>query len=106
MIDCGAEIGYYCADLTRTFPVSGTFTDRQREIYDYVLETQHYIAEIARPGYWLNNKEHPDKSLHHLAVEFLKERGYAHYFTHGIGHFLGMDVHDVGYTSGLLKRGM
>jgi len=105
VVDCGAEIGYYCADLTRTYPVSGTFTKRQREVYDVVLETQHYIAELARPGYWLHNKEYPDTSLHHLAVEFLKKRGYAEYFTHGIGHFLGLDVHDVGRECGPLKEG-
>lgn len=105
VIDCGAEIGYYCADLTRTFPVSGTFTKRQREVYEVVLETQHYIAELAQPGYWLSNKDYPEKSLHHLAVEFLKKRGYAEYFTHGIGHFLGIDVHDVGRECGPLKEG-
>ena len=105
VIDCGAEIGYYCADITRTFPVSGTFTDRQREVYDIVLATQQYIAETAMPGYWLNNKEHPDKSLHHLALEFLEEKGYAQYFPHGIGHFLGMDVHDVGNHREPLKEG-
>ncbi len=103
VVDCGAEINYYCADLTRTFPVSGEFTDRQREVYDLVLSTQHYIAELAAPGYWLNNKEYPERSLHHLALAYLKQKGYAEYFTHGIGHFLGMDVHDRG--SGPLEEG-
>lgn len=103
VIDCGAEMNYYCADLTRTFPVSGQFTDRQREIYDIVLATQHHVAQQAAPGYWINNKEYPDKSLHHIALEFLKEKGYAEYFTHGIGHFLGLDVHDVG--TGPLQEG-
>jgi Xaa-Pro aminopeptidase len=105
VVDCGAELGYYCADLTRTFPVSGTFTDRQREVYDCVLEVQQYIADSAAPGYWLNNKEQPTKSLHHLAVAFLKDRGYADYFTHSIGHFIGLDVHDVGAECGPLKVG-
>ena len=103
VIDCGAEIEYYCADLSRTFPVSGRFTDRQREVYDVVLATQQYVASKAQPGYWLNSKEFPDKSLHHIAVAFLEQQGYADYFTHGIGHFLGMDVHDVG--SGPLQEG-
>ncbi len=103
LIDCGAEINYYCADLSRTFPVSGEFTDRQREVYDIVLGTQHHIAQLAAPGYWLNNKEYPDKSLHHLAIEHLTQKGYAEYFTHGIGHFLGLDVHDVG--TGPLQEG-
>ena len=105
VIDCGAEIGYYCADITRTYPVSGTFTDRQREVYDSVLATQQYIADTAQPGYWLNNKEEPSKSLHHLALEFLEKKGYAQYFPHGIGHFLGIDVHDVGDRQIPLKEG-
>lgn len=105
VLDCGAEIGFYCADLTRTLPVSGTFTNRQREVYDCVLATQDYIAELAAPGYWLHNKDYPDKSLHHLAYEFLKKQGYAEYFTHGIGHFLGLDVHDVGSECGPLQEG-
>lgn len=96
VVDIGAEYGYYCADLTRTYPVSGTFSKRQQEIYELVLDTQEYIASIAQPGYWLSNKEQPEKSLNHLARAFLKERGYDQYMPHGIGHFLGIDVHDVG----------
>jgi Xaa-Pro aminopeptidase len=104
VVDIGAAYAYYCADITRTYPVSGTFTPRQRELYTLVLETQKYIAEIARPGLWLSNKEKPKESLHHLAQEFLRERGYGDYFTHGIGHFLGLDVHDVGdYTRPLAE---
>ena len=105
VIDIGAEYNYYCADLTRTYPVSGIFSDRQREIYETVLETQEYIASIARPGYWVSNKEQPDKSLNHLAHEFLREKGYDQYFTHGIGHYLGLDVHDVGDYSKPLEPG-
>lgn len=96
VVDIGAEVDYYCADLTRTYPVSGVFSKRQKEIYTAVLETQDYIASQARPGIWLSNKEKPAESLHHLAVSFLEKKGYAQYFMHGIGHFLGMDVHDVG----------
>ncbi|HRN77671.1 MAG TPA: aminopeptidase P N-terminal domain-containing protein [Candidatus Dependentiae bacterium] len=99
VVDIGAEFGNYAADLTRTYPVSGTFTKRQREIYTIVLETQQYIADLAKPGMWLSNKEQPDQSLNHLAKKFIAQRGYGDYFPHGIGHFLGLDVHDVGdYT--------
>lgn len=105
VIDIGATYNYYCADLTRTYPVSGTFNERQRELYNLVLETQEYIASIAKPGYWLKYADQPEKSLHHLAVVFLKERGYDQYFTHGIGHFLGLDVHDVGDYSVSLQEG-
>jgi Xaa-Pro aminopeptidase len=96
VVDIGAELDNYCADLTRTYPVSGTFTKRQKELYNIVLQTQEYIASVAKPGIWLKNKDKVDKSLHHLAVKFLVQRGYDKYFPHGIGHYLGLDVHDVG----------
>jgi Xaa-Pro aminopeptidase len=96
VVDIGASWHGYAADITRTFPVGGMFTDRQCEIYQHVLDTQDYIASIAKPGMWLSNKNQPEKSLNHLARAFLAERGYADAFLHGIGHFLGLEVHDVG----------
>lgn len=105
VVDIGADLDYYCADLTRTYPVSGSFTPRQKELYNIVLDTQEYVAERAKPGMWLFNKENPEKSLHHLAVKYLEKRGYAQYFTHGIGHFLGLDVHDVGDKNQPLQEG-
>ena len=96
VIDMGAQLNHYCADLTRTYPVSGKFTKRQEEIYYLVLETQEYITGLAKPGMWLSNTDKPKESLNHLARNFLKEKGYDKYFPHGIGHFLGLDVHDVG----------
>jgi Xaa-Pro aminopeptidase len=97
LIDIGAEYNNYCADLTRTYPVSGTFSKRQKEIYQIVLDTQEYIASRAKPGMWIKNKENVEHSLYHLAVKFLAAQGgYDKYFPHGIGHFLGLDVHDVG----------
>lgn len=105
VIDIGAEKDYYCADLTRTYPVSGEFTKRQRQVYDIVLATQEFIAQKAKPGLWLRNAEKPDASLHHMAVEFMKKKGYSEYFIHGIGHFLGLDVHDVGDSNEPLQEG-
>jgi Xaa-Pro aminopeptidase len=96
VVDIGAELNYYNADITRTYPVTGTFTKRQRQVYEIVLKTQEYIADLAKPGMWLNNKNEQEKSLHHLAVKFMEKHGYAKYFAHGIGHYLGLDVHDVG----------
>lgn len=105
VIDIGAELNHYCADLTRTYPVSGAFTKRQKELYSIVLETQNYIADLAKPGMWLKNKDKADQSLHHLAQKFLQKRGYDKYFPHGIGHFLGLDVHDVGDYNEPLQEG-
>jgi len=105
VVDIGAEFEHYCGDITRTYPVSGRFTKRQREIYDIVLECQQYIEMLAKPGMWLSNKDKPEESLNHLAREFFKERGYDQYFLHGLGHFLGLDVHDVGDYSEPLQIG-
>jgi Xaa-Pro aminopeptidase len=105
VVDIGAEFNNYCADLTRTYPVSGVFSKRQKELYTAVLETQAHIASLAKPGMWLKNKDKAEQSLHHLAVKFLAKRGYDKYFPHGIGHFLGLEVHDVGDYSVPLQEG-
>ena len=105
VIDIGAEYKNYAADLTRTYPISGIFTPRQKEMYTLVLEAQGYIADKAAPGYWLSNKECPKKSLNHLATEFLAKHHVASYFLHGIGHFLGLDVHDMGNNNDPLQEG-
>jgi len=105
VVDIGAEVNYYCADLTRTYPVSGEFNRRQKEVYTAVLETQDFIASKARPGLWLSNKDKPQESLQHMALEFLQKKGFAQYFVHGIGHYLGMDVHDVGSGAEPLVEG-
>lgn len=106
VVDIGAEYRYYCADITRTYAVSGSFTDRQHEVVNLVREAQEYVMSWAKPGMFLVNKEDPDKSLHHIALKFFQERGgYDQYFVHGIGHFLGLDVHDVGDLAEPLGRG-
>jgi len=96
VVDIGAQIGHYCADLTRTYAVSGWMTPRQIEVYKLVLELQEYIALEAKPGMFLFNPLESERSLHHLAEHYLKKIKYDQYFVHGIGHFLGLDVHDVG----------
>lgn len=105
IVDIGAELDYYCADISRTYPASGQFSKKQKEFYQIVLDTQEYVKSLAKPGYWLNNKNEPNRSLHHLAHKFLEKSGYSKYFTHGIGHYLGLDVHDVGNYSEPLKEG-
>lgn len=95
VVDIGARYQRYCADITRTYPVGGIFSSRQKELYQIVLDTQMHVAEYAKPGVFLNNPKAPDNSLHHIALQFLKKcGGYDQYFFHGIGHHLGIDVHD------------
>lgn len=89
LMDVGAKYRYYCADISRTVPVNGRFTPRQREIYELVLAAQTAAAEAARPGMTI-------RDLHLIAQGVLAEAGYDRYFFHGVGHWLGLDVHDVG----------
>ncbi|HEV2911668.1 MAG TPA: Xaa-Pro aminopeptidase [Pyrinomonadaceae bacterium] len=99
--DIGAEYSLYTADITRTYPANGKFTSRQRAIYQLVLDTQSAIADHWKPG-----MTHAD--LQQFAVDYLRRsplrardadgREYTmdHFFIHRFGHYLGMDVHDVG----------
>lgn len=96
VVDIGAEFGHYAADLTRTYPAGGVFSDRQKEIYQLVLDAQEYAAARAKPGMFLRNASAGEQSLHGLVVEYFKQHGYAQYFPHGLGHYQGLDVHDVG----------
>jgi len=105
LIDCGAEYQMYNADVSRTYPVSGLFTPRQRDVYELVLQVQKTLERLARPGMFLRNSEAQDVSLHHIAVRMFKEAGVEGFFKHSVGHFLGLDVHDVGDYSIPLSPG-
>ncbi|HYE64402.1 MAG TPA: aminopeptidase P N-terminal domain-containing protein [Pyrinomonadaceae bacterium] len=99
--DIGAEYSLYTADITRTYPASGKFTPRQREVYQLVLDTQAAAASHWKPGMTVSD-------LSEFAKDFMRKsplrardvdgREYPmdHFFIHGLGHYLGMDVHDVG----------
>ena len=107
VVDIGAEYGYYSADITRTMPVSGTFTPRQRQLYDLVLATQQAAIDSARPGATvadLNRVARAHMRAHsgRLCAPVTCDV----YFVHGLSHWLGMDVHDVGDYSRPLAPGM
>ncbi len=89
LMDVGAEVDMYTADITRTVPVAGTFTPEQGELYSYLLEAQAAAAAALRPGVTI-------KDLNQAVGDLLKEKGYQQYLIHGVSHWLGMDVHDVG----------
>jgi Xaa-Pro aminopeptidase len=105
--DVGAEFGYYSADMTRTIPISGRFTPRQRALYDLVLGTQQAAIDSVRPGTNL-------AALNRVARTYLRDNSgdlcgsdsCVPYFTHGLSHWLGMDVHDVGSFGARLEPGM
>src|SRR6266496_2479130 len=107
LIDAGAEYKGYASDITRTFPISGRFSKPQREIYDLVLQTQVLCIEMVRPGVTHDQlKQHSIEVLTDGMVrlgllqgrteELIKEKKYEQFYMHGLGHMLGIDVHDVG----------
>ncbi|MCV6610100.1 MAG: Xaa-Pro aminopeptidase [Amphritea sp.] len=107
LIDAGCELDYYAGDITRTFPVSGRFSDEQKAVYELVLKVQKACIDAVKPGVLWDR-------IHELSVELLTEGlvelgllkgepaeliesgAYKAFYMHRIGHWLGMDVHDVG----------
>jgi Xaa-Pro aminopeptidase len=107
LVDAGAEYKGYASDITRTFPINGHFSKAQREIYDLVLETQMSCVEMVRPGVTHDElKAHSVEMLTEGMVklgllkgepaELIKQEKYKQFYMHGLGHLLGIDVHDVG----------
>ncbi len=107
VVDVGAEYAMYTADVTRTFPVSGRFTARQREVYELVLATQDAVIGAVKPGVTV-------LELNAIARRFLAEHGgqlcgtagCGRALPHGVSHWLGMRVHDVGAYGLPLEPGM
>lgn len=119
LMDFGAEYGNYCADLTRTIPVNGKFTKRQKEVYNAVLDVHNYAKSILKPGisivdYTKKASEEMEKQLVKIGLitkPDIKNQdpdnpAYRKYFYHGITHHLGIDVHDIGTRVLPVKEGM
>jgi len=119
LMDFGAEYGGYCADLTRTVPVNGKFTKRQKEVYNACLHLHDYAKSILKPGISILN--YTDKVGEEATKQFLKiglisksdvknedadNRAYRKYLYHGISHHLGLDVHDLGTRTAPITAGM
>ena len=119
LMDFGAEYGGYCADLTRTVPVNGKFTKRQKEVYNACLHLHDYGKSILKPGISILN--YTDKVGEEASKQFLKigllsksdiknedaeNRAYRKYLYHGISHHLGLDVHDLGTRTAPITAGM
>lgn len=96
LTDLGATYRHYCGDITRTYPVNGKFTDRQKEIYNIVLNAQKLVEDNAKPGVKL-------KDLNNLVIKYyemeLPKHGLtkpvSEYYYHGVSHHIGLDVHDL-----------
>lgn len=107
VVDCGARVNHYCCDVTRTYPVAGVFSERQKKVYEDVLNVQKHIIALVKPGMYLKNKKFPDLCLQTKARQLFAELGYDvdKDFPHGIGHYIGLDVHDVGSYEEPLDEG-
>ena len=96
LIDLGSAHNHYCADISRTFPVNGKFTDRQKQVYNTVLAAQQLVIDTAKPGMTL-------QELNQLVIDFYESklpeldlRGTVRdYYYHGVSHQLGLDTHDI-----------
>ena len=119
LMDFGAEYGGYCADLTRTIPVNGKFSLRQKEVYNACLALHNYAKSILKPG--ISIVDYTEKVGDEATKQFLKiglitkadvknedpeNRAYRKYLYHGISHHLGIDVHDLGTRTESIKPGM
>jgi Xaa-Pro aminopeptidase len=100
VLDVGAQYSGYAADITRTLPANGKFTPRQREIYDIVLGAQEAAMRALKPGMEMCRG---DKSLYKIAYDYINSHGkdqhgkpLGQYFIHGLGHNIGLNVHDAG----------
>jgi Xaa-Pro aminopeptidase len=109
LMDVGAACNNYSADVTRCFPVSGRFSDRQRQIYQLVLDVQKEIIEMIKPGVTLMDLQIKTRELlaeSALAIGLIKDLDeITKYYMHGVSHFLGMDTHDVGGRNAVLEVG-
>lgn len=107
LVDAGCEVNGYASDITRTFPVNGKYTQAQRDIYDVVLEVQLACCEATKVGTTV--KQRQDLSIELLTEgmkkigllkgktkDLIKKKSYMKYYMHGVGHYLGLDVHDAG----------
>jgi Xaa-Pro aminopeptidase len=119
LMDFGAEYGGYCADLTRTIPVNGKFSRRQKTVYNACLHLHNYAKSILKPGITIlayTDKVGEEATQQFLKIGLLKKtdvknedpenRAYRKYLYHGISHHLGIDVHDLGTRTEPVTAGM
>jgi len=111
VLDVGAQFSGYASDITRTLPASGKFTPRQREIYEIVLAAQNAAIDAVKPGMDMCRKG--DKSVYKMAYDYINSHGkdregkpLGQYFIHGLGHNIGLNVHDPGDLCKPLIAGM
>ena len=109
LFDLGAEYDYYCSDISRTIPVNGKFTDRQKQIYQIVLNAMKEVEKNTKPGLTLADLNNiAKKALAKGCIEIgliEKEEEIGKYYFHSVGHSLGLDTHDVWIVDSKLEEG-
>ena len=108
MIDAAGEVNSYTSDLTQTFPISGSFSLEQKRVYEKVFEVNREITSMMKPG--VNYRTLHTRSVSMLTEALLslgvlegdletnlKSGAFKKYYPHGLGHYLGLDVHDIGF---------
>lgn len=100
LVDYGADYGWYASDITRTFPINGKFTDRQKQLYNIVLNGGKMVIDMIKPGVKFSSlneklKEYYAKELKAIGL-IEKDEDVAKYYYHGVSHMLGLETHDVG----------
>ncbi|EKN67588.1 xaa-pro aminopeptidase [Neobacillus bataviensis LMG 21833] len=111
LLDLGAQYNYYNADISYTFPVNGTFSEKQKTFYNIVLKALRETTELIKPGVpFAKLNEHTKKVLAEECIKvglIMEESEIGNYYYHGVSHFLGLDTHDVGdYKDLILQPGM
>jgi Xaa-Pro aminopeptidase len=112
VLDVGGQYSGYTADITRTLPANGKFTARQREIYDIVYGAQQAALDALKPGVRITRSQ-DGKNLYQISYDYINTHGkdlhgqpLGKYFIHGLGHHIGLDVHDAGDPGAVLVPGM
>ncbi len=110
LLDLGAQYKQYAADISRTYPVSGRFTERQKTIYNIVLKAQAATIEAMKPGAKFETLNEICKNTFISELKAIgliqKDEELSKYYYHGVSHYLGLDVHDLGNRDVVLKPGM
>lgn len=110
LMDLGAQKNQYASDITRTYPINGKYSDRQKVLYNIVLKAHDEVIKIMKPGIPFSDLN--KKCSEVLAEELIKigliedASGLGQYYYHGVSHFMGLDVHDIGFRDVTLQPGM
>lgn len=110
LMDLGAQYQQYAADITRTYPINGKYTDRQKTLYNIVLKAHDAVVDMMKPGVAfseLNKKCSEVLAEELIKIDLIKDASdLSKYYYHGVSHFMGLDVHDIGFRDVNLTPGM